>query len=139
MDDGPVEGGSAQEAVPGSSVSYEFNGDERPTDPTLPQNRPDKVEEPSPRKGAISMSSEQHESLDKEEGSENMSQIGYIPLKVSPCANIIHATIGGRTKNCHRHGTMSCSKCHLVRVSGPSTPLFLWIVLIDTLPHSRTS
>lgn len=123
MDDGPVEGGSKPEPASESSVSYEFKDHERPTDPTLPQNRPNKIEGPSPVERAISVTCEQQESLDKEEGLEDISQIGYIPLKVSPCANIIDTTLGGTAKNCHQDGTSSCGKCHLVRVSGPPIPL----------------
>ena len=123
MDDGPVEEGSTPEPVPASSVTYQFNEDERPTDPTLPQNRPNKVEEPSSPEKAISIASEHQESLHKDEGLEERSQISHIPLKVSPCANVVHTTIGGTTQNCHKDGTMSCGKCHLVRVSGPPTNL----------------
>ena len=108
--------------VPASLVTYEFNDDKRPTDPTLPQNRPDRVEEPLPPESAKSMASDQQASLN-EEGLEDMSPIGYLPLKVSPCANIVHTTVGGTTQNCHQDGTMSCGKCHLVRVSGPPTNL----------------
>ena len=68
------------------------------------------------------MASDDQASLN-EQGLEDMSQIGYIPLKVSPCANIVHTTVGGTTQNCHHDGTMSCGKCHLVRVRSPPTIL----------------
>ena len=122
MDDRPVEGRSAPEPVPASLATYEFNDDKRPRDSTLPQNRPNRVEEPSPPERAISMASDDQASLN-EQALDDMSQIGYMPLKVSPCANIVHTTIGGTTQNCHQDGTMSCGKCHLVRVSSPPTNL----------------
>ena len=108
----PLDEASASKTPPADSLSYELRDDERPTDPSMPQNRLRTVEGVLQASSMIDTVQQGVAVLDGRSPSA-MSLLGYKPPKVGLCANT-HHTNEGSIANCKNDGKLSCSKCHLV-------------------------